>query len=523
MDVVLGELTVGDLLQDGGDVLDRFLGDLAELTGGDDPSAFLVVGGYDGGDDGQHDSGVLGHSVPGIEGGETVDLTDLGAGDLEELVAHGTLDLTVGDLLFQTACVVHGSQHIVAGDDTRYAGNGEVSRDTDESSELPEPEGELSLPSGTALCLLEDDSHRILVVVGDLAVLPDLLGHEPDDIHPVGVGVGHVAPHVDLVTVSPDPGPECGVHTLHRIEVSRADEDEVAGDGLGLDQGSGGAVGLSGDGGLLLLHSGEEGLLGLGPEGVDLVDVEDTLVRPVDVSCLQPLVGRGLQTAGLVGVVPDVSEKGSGVGSSRIHEGGHVGCVVSHQQLGDVEVVVPAGHGVPGEDEDDHHREEGDEQDVEVAEDEGTEETEYDDGCACVHVGGALLVLAHGGLGLLLLDHHLSLAGGERPHTGLVLVLGVAVGHDVLQLVLGKVLDHGIGQHRLSGTGVADKHHVPLLCGGLLHDLNRTVLSDDAVGHLLRYLDLPGGLEGLVGDPVLHGDIGQNGVVLIIVLHVFPF
>ena len=160
------------------------------------------------------------------------------------------------------------------------------------------------------------------------------------------------------------------MHSLDGVEVSCADENEVAGNGLGFHQGTGGPVGLTGDGHLLLLHGSEESLLGFGPEGVDLIDVEDSLVGPVDVSGLQPLVGRGLETSGLVGIVPDISEEGSGVGSGGIHERRHVGGVVSDQQFGHIGSVVPYSYGVPGEDQDDHHREQCDEQHVEVVEDE---------------------------------------------------------------------------------------------------------------------------------------------------------
>ena len=101
------------------------------------------------------------------------------------------------------------------------------------------------------------------------------------------------------------------MHSLHRIKVTRAYENEIAGHRFGFYQCARRPVGLSGDGHLLLLHGSEQGLLGLCPEGVDLIDVEDTFVGPVDISRLQPLVGGGFETSGLVRIVADVSEKGT--------------------------------------------------------------------------------------------------------------------------------------------------------------------------------------------------------------------
>ena len=49
---------------------------------------------------------------------------------------------------------------------------------------------------------------------------------------------------------------------------------------------------------------------------------------------------------------------------------------------------------------------------------------------------------------------------------------------------------------------------MPLLGGGLLDDLDGTVLSDDLIGHLLWDLDVVGAVEGLILDPLVEGCYG---------------
>ena len=119
---------------------------------------------------------------------------------------------------------------------------------------------------------------------------------------------------------------------------------------------------------------------------------------------------------------------------------------------------------------------------------------------------GGLLLL--GGDGLLLGDDRLPLACGEDPDPGLVEVLGVVIRDYVLEVLLREVLDHGVRQHRLSRTGFADQHDVPLLRGGLAHHLHGVLLTDDPVCHQVGNVDLLGGCEGLFVRPLLHGELG---------------
>ena len=505
MDVAVGQVGHGVLLDDRGDVVHGLLGDVAQLTGGDDASGLPVLGRGDLRRQGHDHSGHLGHVVAVGQHGESVDHSDSGTLVEEQLVPLEGADLLVGDLLLQAASGVPCEKDVVPRYERRVPLLGHVSRDADETSELPHPEGELALPSGTALGLSEDLPDRVLVEVGDLPVLPDLLSDEPHDVHAVLVGVGHGALHVHLVSVSAYPGPESGVHALEGIEVPCAHEDEVAGDGLGLDQCAGGALGLAGDGHLLLLHGREQGLLGFHPEHVDLVDVEDALVGLVDGSGLDPVVGRGLESSGLERVVPDISEEGSGMGSGGVHERRHVAGIVTDQELGDDDRLCPALSGGPEEHHDDERAHHCDERDGEVAEHYGGDDTEDDQRHAHVDVHRVALVALSRRSGLLLRNDRLPLACGECPDPGLVEVLGVVVGDDVLEVLLGEVLHHGVRQHRLSRSGLADEHDVPLLIGRLLHDLDGLLLTDDAVRHQLGDLDLLGRDEALLLDPLLHG------------------
>jgi len=75
------------------------------------------------------------------------------------------------------------------------------------------------------------------------------------------------------------------------------------------------------------------------------------------------------------------------------------------------------------------------------------------------------------------------------------------VGDDVLQLALGQVLRHRLGEHGLPCAGLTDQHNVALLLRGLLDDLYSSVLTYDLIGELVRDFNVRGGLEALTFDP----------------------
>ncbi len=79
-------------------------------------------------------------------------------------------------------------------------------------------------------------------------------------------------------------------------------------------------------------------------------------------------------------------------------------------------------------------------------------------------------------------DDLLALAGRDDADLRLVGVLRVVIGDDILQLALGQILGHGLGQHGLPGTGLTDEHDMALLLGGLLDHLYGRILTDDLVG-----------------------------------------
>ena len=110
------------------------------------------------------------------------------------------------------------------------------------------------------------------------------------------------------------------MHRLDGVDVPRRDEDEVGGDGLRLDHRAGRAFRLADDRELPLLEGGQERVLALDLEEVDLVDEQDAAVRLVDRPDLDPLVRRRLEPARLERVVLDVPEQGAGVGAGGVDE-----------------------------------------------------------------------------------------------------------------------------------------------------------------------------------------------------------
>jgi len=76
--------------------------------------------------------------------------------------------------------------------------------------------------------------------------------------------------------------------------------------------------------------------------------------------------------------------------------------------------------------------------------------------------------------------------------------------YDVLQFPFRKVFGHRIGEHGLSGTGFADEHDMPLLGSRLLDDIDRFLLADDLIGHLLGDRYVLGRLERLLLYPIVQ-------------------
>jgi hypothetical protein len=389
---------------------------------------------------------------------------------------------------------------------------GDVPGGAHQAAQLAEAQRELPAATGAALALAEDLGHGHAVELGDLAVALDLLGDEPDDLPAVLVGVVHVVVHVHLVPVAADAAAEGGVHAgvegvalvlLDGVEVARRHQDEVAGHGLGLDHGPAAALALAHDGELLLLERGEQALLALHAQHVDLVHEQDAAVGLVDGPGLDALVGRGLQPAGLEGVVAHVAQQAAGVGAGRIHEGRLVLGGVADQQLGHQRGLAHA-H-LPH----DHHQhgrgDDADDEDGGVAGVDVGDDGEGGDGQHDEQLEGGLALLLAVGLGLLGRDDLLALAGRDDADAGLVGVLQVGVGDDVLEVLRREELGHGLGQHRLPRAGVADHHDVALLLGGLLDDLDGLLLADDLVDEAVRDLQVARAAEVLFQDPLVHG------------------
>ena len=201
---------------------------------------------------------------------------------------------------------------------SRYRGfffPGNIACNADEAAHVTQLEGQVALPVRAPAGFADDLVNRALVEMRDLAVIFDFLRNEPDIFLPVLLRVLHALCHVDFIPVPADTGTERGVHSLDCIEVPCGNHDEPAGYRFCPDHGAAGALALAGDREFPLLERGEEVLLGVGIEGVDLVDEQDTAVRPVDCSGFDPVVGRSLKASALERVVPDIAEECTGMGT----------------------------------------------------------------------------------------------------------------------------------------------------------------------------------------------------------------
>ncbi|KAF1077484.1 hypothetical protein MKMG_01271 [Methanogenium sp. MK-MG] len=115
---------------------------------------------------------------------------------------------------------------------------GQITGDTDETTHVTQFEGEMPLPVGPAACLEQEFVNRTLVKVRDLAVIPDFLGDEPDELVAVLRRVEHRLLHIDLVPIAADTGPECRVHPLHTVHIACRHHHKPARDRLCPDHGT---------------------------------------------------------------------------------------------------------------------------------------------------------------------------------------------------------------------------------------------------------------------------------------------
>ena len=389
----------------------------------------------------------------------------------------------------------------------------DVPRDADQSAQLAKAQGELSTAAGPSLGLPEDFQDCRAVEVRDLPIFRDLLRDEPDQLEAVVLRVHHRGLHVDLVSVSADAGPQRRVHPLDRVQVSRGDEDEVAWDRLRLDHGAGRALALPDDREFLLLHRGQQALLALHAEDVDLVDEEDALVGLVDRAGFDALVRGRLKAAALEGIVLDVPEQGASVTPRRVDERRHFIGRMTDEELRDHQVLLTVTR-VPRRDVDDRRDQDPEQDDVRgiraearllraplVGEDDAQADDEEHDRH---HHRGLLLPTLHR-LRLLGVHDLPALAGGDDADLGFVRVLGIVIHDDVLEVVPGQEFRHRPGQHRLPGARVADQHDMPLLFGGFADDFDGPFLTDDLVHEPFGDLHFRRGPEVDLVNPRIHG------------------
>src|SRR3989442_464809 len=512
MDVVVGDVLAGVLLDEGRDVLDRLFRDVPQANRGNDaPTLFRLSRRHFGGD-GQDDATEFRHRVVADEDRQAVDHADDRAFRDERLILLAAFDHAVGDLLLERPRDPLRVQDMLRGDEGRRLFLGDVAGDADEPSEFAEPQGQLTPAACSALCLPQDFEHRGPVEVRNLPVLRDLLSNEPHELESILVRIGHRALHVNLVPVPPKPRAQCRVHALDRVQVARGDEDEVARHGFRLHHRAGGPFALTDDGELLLLHRGQQALLALHAEHVDLVDEQDALVGLMNRAGFDALVRRRLEPATLERVVFDVPEERARVAPGRIDERRHLVGRVAHEELRDHEVLL-AMPGVPRGDVDDRRHEDAEQDDVRrvgselrrlgsplIREDDAQTDDEEDDR----HDHGGLLFPSLHRLRLLRVDDFASLPGGHDADLWLLRIFLIVVDDDVLEVVARQHFRHRPGEHRLTRARIADEHHMPLLLAGLPDYLDGSLFTDDLVDEPLGDLDLRRGPEIDLVNPRIH-------------------
>src|SRR6266508_611107 len=512
VDVMIRDVFARVLLNQGGDVLDGLLRDLAESAGRDDPSALLRLGRRDLRRDWEDDPAELRDRVVADEHREAVHHAHDRAFRDEGLVLLAAFDHAVRDLLFKGPRDGLRVEDVLRRDERRALFLRDVALDPNEAAELAQPEGELAAPTRAALRLSQDLEDGRAVEMGDLAILRDLLRDESHEFEPVLFRVRHRALHVDLVTVSADPRPQRRMHALDCVEVPRGHEDEIAGHGFRLHHRAGGPLALTDDGELLLLHGGQQGLLAFHAEHVDLVDEEDALVGLMNRTGFDALMGRRLEAAALERVMLHVPEERARVAAGRVDERWGLVRSVAHEELGHHQVLLPVAR-VAARDVDDR-RDQDAEQDVlrRFRVETGTwsppvvrhDHAEADDEEHDRHDHRGLLFASLHRLRLLRIDDLTALAGRHDADLRLVRVLGVVIDDDVLKFVPREEFGHGASEHRLARAGIADEHDVPLLLRSLPDDLDGPLLPDHLVDEPLRDLDLGRATEIHLVNPGIH-------------------
>src|SRR6266700_1131670 len=498
VDVMIRDVFARVLLDQGGDVLDGLLRDLPESARGDDPSALLRLGRRDLRRDWEDDPAELRDRVVADEHREAVHHAHDRAFRDERLVLLAAFNHAVRDLLFEGPCDALRVEDVLRRDEWRALFLRDIARDPNEAAELAQPEGELAAPTRPALRLSQDLEDGRAVEMGDLAILRDLLRDESHEFEPVLFRVRHHALHVDLVTVTADPRPQRRMHALHGVEVPRSHEDEIAGHGFRLDHRAGGPLALADDGELLLLHGRQQGLLALHSEHVDLVDEQDALVRFVNRTGFDALVGGRLEAAALERVVLHVPEEGARVAAGRVDERRGLVRGVAHEELGHHQVLLAVSR-VAARDVDDCRDQDAEQDDLRRFRVEtgrrstpvvGHDHAEADDEEHDRHDHRGLLFASLHRLRLLRIDDLTALTGRHDADLRLVRVLGVVVNDDVLKFVPREEFGHRAGEHRLAGARITDQHDVPLLLRSLPDDLDGPHLPDHLVDEPLRGLDL---------------------------------
>src|SRR6059036_477073 len=513
MDVVVRDVFARVLLDQRGDVLDGLLRDFSEATRRDDAASLLRLRRGYFRRDGQHDSAELGDRIVADQHREAIDHTDDRAFCDERLIFLAPFDHPVRDLLFEGSSDPLRVHDVLRRDERRGLFLRDVASHSDESAELAQPQRQLTAPAGPPLGLPQYLEDRAPIEVRNLPVFCDLLRDEPNELEPILFRIGHRALHVNIVAVPADPRPERRMHPLHRIEVPRGDEDEVARNGFRLHHGPGRPLALPDDREFLLLHCRQETLLALHPEHVDLVDEQHALVGLVNRPGLDALMRGRLEPAALERIVLHVPEEGTRMAARRIDERRHLVGRVTHEQLRDHEVLLSMARVSRG-DVDDRRHEDAEQDDVRrvrtelrgrrsplVREDHAETDDEEDDR----HDHGGFLFPALHRLRLLSVDDFAALPGGDDANLGLVWIFRIVVDDDVLEVVPGEHFRHRPGEHRLPGARVADEHHVPLLLRGLADHLDGPLLTDDLIDEPLGDLDLRRGAEIDLANPRIHG------------------
>ena len=134
----------------------------------------------------------------------------------------------------------------------------------------------------------------------------------------------------------------------------------------------------------------------------------------MDRTGLDPVMGRGLQSSGLEGVVPDITEECTGMRTGGIHERRYVVGIVTHYDLGHDGDLAGLLHRVAEEHHDEESTHDRDQREREVVVQHPSEHSQDDDSQTEVDVHRALLRLLSGCHGLLLGDDGLTLSCREK-------------------------------------------------------------------------------------------------------------